>query len=236
MLNGVTFVFFGAILLGPALGELRWELALYAVLSLTLVRMLPVAIAMLGSKARSPTLGFLGWFGPRGLASIVFAARDRGRGIKPSPRAPDRARDLFDRRPVGLRPRSQRGPAGHPVRPLVHTSPRTRIAAHRGSDLIGPTATFIPTRRCAALSTNEACGSGARRLPDMDRMDAAFLDAGPARTRRPPYDRVASPRSYASALAFSASNSSCVSVPASSSSFAFAISAADPPPPAVSRT
>ena len=73
MLNGVTFVLFGAILLGPALGELSWELALYAVLSLTLVRMLPVAIAMSGSRAKAPTLGFLGWFGPRGLASIVFA-------------------------------------------------------------------------------------------------------------------------------------------------------------------
>ena len=35
--------------------------------------MLPVAIAMLGSRARPPTVGFLGWFGPRGLASIVFA-------------------------------------------------------------------------------------------------------------------------------------------------------------------
>ena len=73
VLNGVTFVLFGAILLGPALGELSWKLALYAVLSLTLVRMLPVAIAMLGLRARAPTLGFLGWFGPRGLASIVFA-------------------------------------------------------------------------------------------------------------------------------------------------------------------
>jgi NhaP-type Na+/H+ or K+/H+ antiporter len=73
VLNGVTFVLFGAILLGPALGDLSWELALYAVLSLTLVRMLPVLIAMLWSQARPPTLGFLGWFGPRGLASIVFA-------------------------------------------------------------------------------------------------------------------------------------------------------------------
>ncbi len=73
VLNGATFVLFGAILLGPALGELSWQLALYAVLSLTLVRMLPVAIAMAGSWARAPTLGFLGWFGPRGLASIVFA-------------------------------------------------------------------------------------------------------------------------------------------------------------------
>jgi NhaP-type Na+/H+ or K+/H+ antiporter len=73
VLNGVTFVFFGAILLGPALGELSWNLILYAVLSLTAVRMLPVAIAMLGSDARAPTTAFLGWFGPRGLASIVFA-------------------------------------------------------------------------------------------------------------------------------------------------------------------
>jgi NhaP-type Na+/H+ or K+/H+ antiporter len=41
--------------------------------SLTVVRMAPVALAMWGSKARRPTVGFLGWFGPRGLASIVFA-------------------------------------------------------------------------------------------------------------------------------------------------------------------
>ena len=73
VLNGVTFILFGAILLGPALGELTWQLALYAVLSLTVVRMVPVAIAMLGSHARRATVGFLGWFGPRGLASIVFA-------------------------------------------------------------------------------------------------------------------------------------------------------------------
>jgi NhaP-type Na+/H+ or K+/H+ antiporter len=73
LLNGVTFVLFGAVLLGPALTEVSWRLALYAVLSLTVVRVLPVVIAMWGSRARAPTLGFLGWFGPRGLASIVFA-------------------------------------------------------------------------------------------------------------------------------------------------------------------
>jgi NhaP-type Na+/H+ or K+/H+ antiporter len=50
-----------------------WQIALYAALSLTLVRMLPVAIAMIDSGAQWPTAGFLGWFGPRGLASIVFA-------------------------------------------------------------------------------------------------------------------------------------------------------------------
>src|SRR5207342_1661015 len=73
VLSGVTFLVFGAILLGPALGELSWDLVLYAVLSLTVVRMVPVAIAMLDAHPRPPTLGFLGWFGPRGLASIVFA-------------------------------------------------------------------------------------------------------------------------------------------------------------------
>ena len=71
--NAVTFIVFGAVILGPLLDELTWDVALYAVLSLTVVRMVPVALAMLGTGARKPTLAFLGWFGPRGLASIVFA-------------------------------------------------------------------------------------------------------------------------------------------------------------------
>ena len=73
LLGGVTFLIFGAVLLGPALEHVTWQTALYAVLSLTVIRMLPVAIAMIGSGAALRTIGFLGWFGPRGLASIVFA-------------------------------------------------------------------------------------------------------------------------------------------------------------------
>jgi sodium/hydrogen antiporter len=73
LFNAVTFIFFGALILGPALSEMTWQLVLYAVLSLTVVRMLPVLVAMIGTGARAPTLGFIGWFGPRGLASIVFA-------------------------------------------------------------------------------------------------------------------------------------------------------------------
>ena len=73
LLGGVTFLIFGASLLGPALEHVSWQIALYAALSLTLVRMLPVGVAMIGAGARPPTVGFLGWFGPRGLASIVFA-------------------------------------------------------------------------------------------------------------------------------------------------------------------
>jgi sodium/hydrogen antiporter len=72
LLNAVTFLLFGAVLLGPALGELDWRVGLYAVLSLTVVRVLPVALAMLGAGMHRVTVGFLGWFGPRGLASIVF--------------------------------------------------------------------------------------------------------------------------------------------------------------------
>jgi NhaP-type Na+/H+ or K+/H+ antiporter len=71
--NAVTFIVFGAVLLGPVLGDVTWQVALYAVLSLTVVRLAPVAISMIGTGLRRPTLAFLGWFGPRGLASIVFA-------------------------------------------------------------------------------------------------------------------------------------------------------------------
>ena len=73
VLAAVTFVVFGAVLLGPAIGDLTWQIGLYAILSLTLVRMVPVALALLGTGARRPTVAFLGWFGPRGAASIVFA-------------------------------------------------------------------------------------------------------------------------------------------------------------------
>ena len=72
LLNAVTFLMFGAVLLGPALADLDGRVAAYAVLSLTVMRMLPVAIATLGMRMRLVTVGFLGWFGPRGLASIVF--------------------------------------------------------------------------------------------------------------------------------------------------------------------
>ena len=72
-LGAATFVLFGAVMLVPVLDGLTADVVLYSVLSLTVVRMVPVALAMLGSAARRPTVAFLGWFGPRGLASIVFA-------------------------------------------------------------------------------------------------------------------------------------------------------------------
>ena len=69
----LTFMIFGGVFAGPALDQLDWRIALYAAVSLLLVRPLTVAIAMIGSGFHRSTVAFLGWFGPRGLASIVFA-------------------------------------------------------------------------------------------------------------------------------------------------------------------
>jgi len=73
VLASLSFFVFGAVLLGPALSVVDWRTASYAVLSLTVVRMAPVALALLGTHLRPPTVLYVGWFGPRGLASIVFA-------------------------------------------------------------------------------------------------------------------------------------------------------------------
>ena len=68
----ITFLVFGATIAGPELDELTWQIAAYAVLSLTVVRMVPVAVSLVGAHLRGDTIAFLGWFGPRGLASILF--------------------------------------------------------------------------------------------------------------------------------------------------------------------
>ena len=70
--NAITFLIFGAVFVGPMLSNLTWSAGLYAVLSLTVVRMIPVAIALIGTRPRLQTTAYVGWFGPRGLASIVF--------------------------------------------------------------------------------------------------------------------------------------------------------------------
>ena len=72
MLAMLTFLFFGAAMAGPLLDTLDWRIALYVVLSLTVVRMLPVAIALVGTALNVRTIAYVGWFGPRGIASILF--------------------------------------------------------------------------------------------------------------------------------------------------------------------
>lgn len=69
----LVWAIFGVVLLAPVLESgLHWRPILYAALSLTLVRMIPVTVSMLGSGLRRVTILFMGWFGPRGLASVVF--------------------------------------------------------------------------------------------------------------------------------------------------------------------
>lgn len=72
LLNIAVFFLFGIGAVGFLEGA-GWELYLYAALSLTLVRMLPVAIALAGSSLRPVSVAFIAWFGPRGLASIILA-------------------------------------------------------------------------------------------------------------------------------------------------------------------
>lgn len=69
----ITFMALGAILVGPTYEHLGGAGLLYAVLSLTVVRMAPVGLSLIGSGVTVKTGLFLGWFGPRGLATIVFA-------------------------------------------------------------------------------------------------------------------------------------------------------------------
>jgi NhaP-type Na+/H+ or K+/H+ antiporter len=72
LMSLLTWFVFGALAFGKGLQNVSWQVLLYAVLSLTIVRMLPVMLCLIGIKMRANSKMFLGWFGPRGLASIVF--------------------------------------------------------------------------------------------------------------------------------------------------------------------
>jgi NhaP-type Na+/H+ or K+/H+ antiporter len=69
----MTWLLFGIAVVGEIIGLMTWQIIAYAVLSLTVVRMLPIYLSLIGTGATVKDRLFLGWFGPRGLASIVFA-------------------------------------------------------------------------------------------------------------------------------------------------------------------
>jgi sodium/hydrogen antiporter len=69
----LVWLTFGAVAVAPAVESLTWQIVLYAVLSLTVIRMVPVAVALIGAGLGRATVALVGWFGPRGLASVVFA-------------------------------------------------------------------------------------------------------------------------------------------------------------------
>ena len=68
----LVWLAFGAVAIAPAVEGLTWQIVLYAVLSLTVIRMAPVAAALAGTGLDRATIALVGWFGPRGLASVVF--------------------------------------------------------------------------------------------------------------------------------------------------------------------
>lgn len=68
----LIFLIFGGIFLPKSWAFWNVWTFVYALLSLTLVRMIPVALSMIGSKEKWQTIVFMGWFGPRGIATILF--------------------------------------------------------------------------------------------------------------------------------------------------------------------
>jgi sodium/hydrogen antiporter len=73
LLSLLVWFLFGAAMIVPAFDHLVWQDVVFALLALTVVRMVPVGIALAGTGLGRATVAFVGWFGPRGLASVVFA-------------------------------------------------------------------------------------------------------------------------------------------------------------------
>jgi NhaP-type Na+/H+ or K+/H+ antiporter len=72
MLSLLVWYIFGALLLVPGVREADWRSWVFALAALTVIRMGPVALSLIGSGLDRKTVLFIGWFGPRGLASVVF--------------------------------------------------------------------------------------------------------------------------------------------------------------------
>ena len=72
LLTLLTLMVYGAVMVLPALDHINGPIVLYSILSLTVVRVLPVAISLIGVRLQWDSILFLGWFGPRGIASILY--------------------------------------------------------------------------------------------------------------------------------------------------------------------
>src|SRR6056297_870829 len=71
LLTMISFFVFG-IFLGPVLADLTWQTVVYGLLSLVVVRLVAVAISLVDAGLRWQTIAYIGWFGPRGLATIIL--------------------------------------------------------------------------------------------------------------------------------------------------------------------
>jgi len=77
----MTWMLFGATVIGQSVRHFIWEMLVFAILSLTVIRMLPIFLSLTGTGESTASKLFLGWFGPRGLASIVFAIIVINKGV-----------------------------------------------------------------------------------------------------------------------------------------------------------
>lgn len=69
----MTWLVFGIAVIGQYFDLFTWQVVVYSLLSLTVIRVLPIFLSLAGTGESVSSRLFLGWFGPRGLASIVFA-------------------------------------------------------------------------------------------------------------------------------------------------------------------
>jgi len=69
----ITWVIFGSTVISQSIAHISWPVLIYSILSLTVIRMLPVGLSLIGTRLQTSEKLFIGWFGPRGLATIVFS-------------------------------------------------------------------------------------------------------------------------------------------------------------------
>ena len=133
LLSLIVWFLFGAVLV-TALDAVTWQTAVFAILALTVVRMVPVAIALIGEGFTRTTVAFIGWFGPRGLASVVFAviAFD---SLKGSEARRGARSGRLDRALERGRARAHRGATGTPVRRTCRRPRREHTGARGGPGL-----------------------------------------------------------------------------------------------------
>jgi NhaP-type Na+/H+ or K+/H+ antiporter len=73
LLSVIVWALFSAVVVANVWQYFTWKTLVYALCSLTVLRMVPVWVSLLGTELTFESRLFVGWFGPRGLASIVFA-------------------------------------------------------------------------------------------------------------------------------------------------------------------
>ena len=160
VLGAVTFILFGAVMLVPILDDLSAEIVLYALLSLTLVRMVPVALAhdplrRQATDGRVPRLVRAAWTG------IDRLRRDPGRGCAPGARVGAAEHDLPDDRPLGPAARPVRDTACGALRSVVRGPPARRGARVR--ECACPRTAPPPVGSRAVAQASGRRGRGGRR-------------------------------------------------------------------------